>query len=209
MKNQSLETTRFQASVHTWAQDEDGRMKLEPTKEVFFFPSMLTLEPGESRPIRVGISSAPRDKERAYRLVVEELPPLAPRPSVMGLKILTRVSIPVFAAPKQKESRVRLEDVDLRQSQFRFRVKNPGTVNFFIRNTRVRGLDARGKKLVEQQKPGWYVLAGDSQVFALDASAEKCRQIRSLELEVETDQGVFRHAGPITAAEPCKPLSPP
>lgn len=205
VKNQGTETTRFQASVHTWSQDEDGRMTLEPTQELFFFPSMLTLEPGESRPIRVGISSAPRDAERAFRLIVEELPPLAPVPPSMGLKILTRVSIPVFVAPKTKDRQGNIADVDLRQSRFRFRVKNPGTVNFFVRQTRVRGLDGQGQRLVEKEQPGWYVLAGGSQVFALDTTAEQCRRIRSLEVEVETDHGVFRHATPVTSAEPCTP----
>ncbi|NTX51089.1 molecular chaperone [Myxococcus sp. CA039A] len=209
VRNQGTETTRFQASVHTWVQDEEGRMTLEPTRELFFFPSMLTLEPGESRPIRVGISSAPRDTERSFRLIVEELPPLAPVQPSMGLKILTRVSLPVFVAPRNKDVQGRVEDVDLRQSRFHFRVRNPGTVNFFIRQTRVRGLDAQGQRLVEKDQVGWYVLPGGSQVFALDTSAEHCQRIRSLEVEVETDRGVFRHSAPVTAAAPCGPTPSP
>lgn len=209
VKNQGTETTRFQASVHTWVQDEDGRMTLEPTQELFFFPSMLTLGPGESRPIRVGISSAPRDTERPFRLVIEEMPPLGPVPPAMGLKILTRVSIPVFVAPTLKAVQGRVEDVDLRQSRFRFRVRNPGTVNFFIRQTRVRGLDERGQSLVEKDQVGWYVLPGGSQVFALDTSAEHCQRIRSLEVEVETDRGVFRQSAPVSASQPCAPAPSP
>ncbi|GEN12969.1 fimbrial chaperone protein [Myxococcus fulvus] len=209
VKNLGDETTRFQASMHTWAQDETGRMSLEPTQEVFFFPSMLTLEPGESRPIRVGISSAPRDTERTFRLIVEELPPFGPVPPSMGLKILTRVSVPVFVAPQHKDLQARVEEVDLRQSRFHFRVKNPGTVSFFIRQARVRGLDEKGQRLVEKEEAGWYVLSGGSRVFALETPVEQCQRIRSLEVEVETDQGVFRQSSPVKASVPCVPPTVP
>ncbi|NBD07935.1 molecular chaperone [Corallococcus sp. Z5C101001] len=204
VKNQSTEPTRFQASAHTWVQDEEGRMTLAPTQEVFFFPAMLSLEPGESRLIRVGVSSAPQDKERSFRLVVEELPPLEPAVSAMGLRILTRVSIPVFVAPKRKEILGRVEKIELRESKFRFQVANAGTVNFFIRQTRVRGLDAQGKRLVEREQPGWYVLAGDKQVFTLDVPADMCGQVRSVEVEAETDRGVIHQSAPVTASVPCE-----
>ncbi|QSQ17711.1 fimbrial biogenesis chaperone [Myxococcus landrumensis] len=203
VRNQGTETTRFQASVHTWTQDDGGRMTLQPTQEVFFFPAMLTLEPGESRPIRVGISSAARNTERSFRLIVEELPPVGPLPPSMGLKILTRVSIPVFVAPTRRDVQARVEEVDLRDAHVLFRVRNPGTVNFFIRQARVRALDAQGQRVVEKEEPGWYVLPGDSRAFALATSAEHCQKIRSLEIEVETDQGVYRQNAPVGLRESC------
>ncbi|MBJ6761482.1 fimbria/pilus periplasmic chaperone [Myxococcaceae bacterium JPH2] len=205
VKNQGTEPTRFQASVHTWAQDERGHMTLEPTQELFFFPSMLTLEPGESRPIRVGLSSAPAEAERAFRLIVEELPPLEPAVPTAGLKVLTRVSLPVFVAPKRRVFEGRIEDAEVRASRLRLRVRNAGTVNFFVRQARGHGLDAEGKAVAELGQPGWYVLAGGSQVFELEVPPEHCRKVRSVELEVETDQGVLRQtvAIPNSGAAPC------
>ena len=203
VRNKGNATTRFQASVYSWVQDEEGRMSLAPTQDLFFFPSMLTLEPGESRPIRVGSSSAPQDTERSFRIVVEELPPLQPSTQATGLNVLTRVSIPVFLAPKKKTLHGQIDEAVLRESKFHVRVKNPGTVNFFIRNLRVRGLDAKGKRLVEQEEPGWYVLAGDSQVYAMEVAGKACRKVRTLEVEMETDQGVLRQTSPVNSSAPC------
>ncbi|MCP3065096.1 fimbria/pilus periplasmic chaperone [Myxococcus sp. K38C18041901] len=203
LKNLSNESVRFQASMHTWTQDEGGNMSLAPTQEVFFFPAMLTLEPGETRPIRVGISSAPQATERTFRLVVEELPPIGPLPPSAGLKVLTRISVPVFVAPQSKSVDGRVEDVELTQSKFQFRVKNPGTVTFYVRNSRMRGLDEKGERVFVKEEPGWYVLPGGSLTFALKTPVEQCQKIRSLEVEVETDRGVFRQAAPVNASVPC------
>ncbi|WIG97425.1 fimbria/pilus periplasmic chaperone [Myxococcus sp. SDU36] len=203
VRNKSSESTRFQASVYSWVQDEEGRMSLAPTQDLFFFPSLLTLEPGESRPIRVGSSSAPQDTERSFRIVVEELPPLQPSTQVTGLNVLTRVSVPVFVAPKKKTVQGKIAQAVLRESKFHVRVQNPGTVNFFIRNLRVRGLDAKGKRLVEKEEPGWYVLAGDAQVFAMEVAGKACRQVRTVEVEMETDQGVLRQTSPVDSPAPC------
>jgi len=209
VRNQSMETQRFQVSAHAWSQDGDGRASLQPTQELFFFPAMLTLGPGESRPIRVGVSSAPRDLERSFRLIVEELPPLQPAAPVMGLKVLTRVSIPVFVAPLRKEAESRVEGIALRDSTFHFRVHNPGTVNFFVKQARVRGLDAKGRRLMEEVQAGWYVLPGGAQSFAMAAPPDACGKIHAVEVQLETDRGVVVQSARVSPAGACGDVAPP
>ncbi len=52
-----------------------GRLDLyEATDELVFFPKLLVLKPDESRMVRVGIEGIPPEKEKAYRIYLEELP---------------------------------------------------------------------------------------------------------------------------------------
>jgi P pilus assembly chaperone PapD len=63
LRNESTETLRFELSVFRWAQSPSGEVQLEPTEDVVFFPSLLTVGPGESRRVRVG-STASRQRSR-------------------------------------------------------------------------------------------------------------------------------------------------
>src|SRR5206468_4339846 len=97
--NQSADTLRLEVSAFAWDQAPDGEMQLTATEDVLFFPSLLTLGPGERRNVRVGAATAAAASEKTYRIFVEELPPpeggsTAPKKS--GVRILTRMGIPVF-----------------------------------------------------------------------------------------------------------------
>ena len=71
LRNESNETLQFQLSVFAWTQSPLGQMELEPTEDVVFFPTLLTLKPKETRRVRVG-SATPQDvREKTYRIFVE------------------------------------------------------------------------------------------------------------------------------------------
>lgn len=201
LRNKGQEPVRVHASVHTWSQDEEGRMALAPTQEVFFFPSMLTLAPGESRPIRVGSPAQPPDAERAFRLIVEELPPQASPATAPTVRVLTRLSIPVFLLPKQPHPEMRIEGVELRAGRLSFRTTNTGTLHVMSKQVRVQGLKADGTVQVRKELAGWYVLAGGTRAFALELTAADCQSLTSAEIEVETDQGTFRETVKLPAGQ--------
>jgi len=99
IKNESDRPLRFQLSMMAWSQDPAGAMQLAPTEDVVYFPSLLTLEKGEERKVRVGTAVPAGSVERSYRLFIEELPP-AERPDQSGVvRILTRTSIPSSFSP--------------------------------------------------------------------------------------------------------------
>ena len=56
--NRTPELLRFHVTAFAWKQRADGEMILEPTKDIVFFPAMLSLNPKDSRQIRVGRSSS-------------------------------------------------------------------------------------------------------------------------------------------------------
>jgi fimbrial chaperone protein len=192
LKNESGETLRFQLSVFVWNQGEKGEMQLTPTQDIVFFPSLLTLAPGEERKIRVGSTVPGGNVEKTYRIFVEELPPAvrAKEAARTGpeIKVLTRMGIPIFILPANPNAGGRIEPKTLRSEKLAFEVRNTGNVHFQVRKARVRGLGPAKENLFERTVPGWYVLAGGSRVFEVQAPRNVCARTKALAFEVETEQ---------------------
>ena len=55
--NDSDKIIRFQLTVFTWDQNDDGSMKLTPTTDIVIYPPMLSLAAKEVRRIRLGTQS--------------------------------------------------------------------------------------------------------------------------------------------------------
>lgn len=186
IKNESQETLRFQVTAYAWSEAADGQMVLAPTQDIVFFPSMLSLKPGESRKIRVGAPSAAAGPERTYRIIVEELPPLGKRVS-NAVRVLTRMSIPIFLGGRGAP-RPALEGLTSKGDRLAFTVKNTGGVRFVAKKIRVRALDASGAELAREEFSGWYVLAGGERRYDLALPSSACAASK-LVVSVETDGG--------------------
>ncbi len=183
LKNETDDAVRFQVTLMAWAQDPDGKMVLEPTEDVVFFPGLLTLGAREERRIRVGLVVAPAAVERTYRVFVEELPPLENGKPVVGVAMRTKMGIPVFVQPIAVAAQVQLKDVAAANGRVSFRLVNTGTVHFTPESMRVRGIDASGSTVTEQSPESWYVLAGGRRDFDLAVPAVRCAEIRSFSVE--------------------------
>ncbi|MFM2064350.1 MAG: fimbrial chaperone protein [Cyanobacteriota bacterium] len=57
VRNDSHETLRFQTNTYAWSQDSKGEMQLTATEDIFAFPCLFSLNPGEERRVRVSHSS--------------------------------------------------------------------------------------------------------------------------------------------------------
>lgn len=194
--NTSPEPVRLQISMYTWKQDAQGKVELTPTKELSYFPSLLTVEPGQARNIRVGGLIASGVAEKAYRIIVEQLPSSAALRMGSQLRVLTRMSIPLFVAPTEHAPKGEIERLELMAGKVSFSLRNTGNIHVFAKRARIRGLDSEGHTLFDKNQTGWYVLAGDERQFSLDVPGEQCRRIQTLSVEVSTDSGTF----PATAA---------
>ncbi|WP_224242343.1 fimbrial biogenesis chaperone [Hyalangium gracile] len=197
VQNSSAESLRLQVSLYEWTQDAQGRVELSPTRDLTHFPSLLMVEPGQSRNIRVGGQLTAGDEEKTYRIIVEQLPTNKP-PSSAGTQIhvLTRMSIPLFFAPAKSAPQGRVEGLALQDGAVSFSLRNTGNTHVFAKKAYVKGRDAEGRTVLDQAQVGWYVLAGDERQFSLQVPGELCHRLRELSVKVETDSGTF----PATAA---------
>lgn len=63
LSNTSSEAASFQVVAHQWRETADGQMKLLPTRDLLFFPSLLEIKPGETR-TSSSVESAPGENRK-------------------------------------------------------------------------------------------------------------------------------------------------
>jgi fimbrial chaperone protein len=193
LRNQSPEALRFQLNMFAWDQSPHGEMQLAPTEDIVFFPTLLTLAAGESRNIRVGPTTPFAASEKTYRVFVEELPPLEmPEGDPTGVRVLTRMGIPIFLQPTKVVQQGHIDGMAVRQGTLSFQVKNTGNVHFVEQQVRVKGFGQAGDSLLDQQKTGWYVLAGGLRMHELELPKDACAKIRTVAIEVQTEGKTFQ-----------------
>jgi len=207
LSNVSNAPLRFQLSVFAWDQNPQGEMVLTPTRDIVFFPPLLSLAAGEQRNIRVGTATPPGATEKTFRLFVEELPPVAAGPSagVPGeVKIRTRLGIPIFLAPTQPASGGRVDALAVRDGRVSFELKNTGNVHLMAQTIRVIASGQGGEVVTETALEGWYLLAGGTRLYDLELPRDKCPSVHAIAVEVTTAQAVYsgRLAVPSGACRP-------
>ena len=191
--NDSQETLRFQVSAFAWDQDTHGRIVLSPTRDVVFFPMMLTLAPGERRRIRVGSTAPIAAIEKTYRIFVEELPS-APGPADESagtqIRVLTKLGIPVFVQPKEPKPETTVEIQGVSGDRIHFVVRNTGNAHLLLQDLRIHGTGSAGADVLDRTVQGWYLLAGRAWEFEQPLTAEECAGLTSLSIDAETERGV-------------------
>jgi fimbrial chaperone protein len=185
LRNESTETLSFQLSVFSWAQSSTGEMQLQPTQDIVFYPPLLTLKPTEVRRVRVGTTAAFEAREKTYRIFVEELPPAAvPK----GVRVLTKMGIPIFLQPAKQVATAELADLRQQDGMLKFTLANVGTVHIMPRSIKVRGL-AGATTAFEQEVAGWYLLAGGRRDFETAPPKHACTQVTSVVVDVQFESG--------------------
>lgn len=97
VRNAGAESLVLQVETSRWSQSS-GRVTLEPTREVLATPPLLTIPPGATQLIRLGLRrAADAQRELTYRVILHEI--LAPAPDTKGMRVALDVSIPLFVQP--------------------------------------------------------------------------------------------------------------
>jgi fimbrial chaperone protein len=180
LKNESAEAIRFQVTAFSWTNAPDGEMKLTATKDIVFFPALFSIAPGQTRRVRVATSERATTHERAYRLIVEQLPSRAGPRMEGGVEMLTRLNVPLFLEPGTRVAQATLDHVALRDGALTFDVHNTGTVHVRLDDVVVKGFAREGTPAHEQRVPGWYLLPGETRLYQLSLDPDVCRAIASV-----------------------------
>jgi fimbrial chaperone protein len=194
LKNDGAEETRYQIELFAWGQSREGALELSPSKDLVFFPTLFALKPGEQRNLRVGADSALfRPLEKTYRIFIQELPPAQRAQTSNGIRVLTRVGIPVFLDPLgAATAKPELHSLSAALSKISFSLRNTGTAH--LRPSRIRAVarNASGDLVKDHLWDGWYLLAGGERVYAWPFPAAECSRVRVVEAEVALESGVLR-----------------
>lgn len=196
LHNASADPVRYQVTVLAWDQDVRGEMRLAPTADVQFFPSVLSVAPGERRNLRVAATVPFGAVERSYRLFVEQLPDAA-RPA-NAVRVLTRIGIPVFVEPRAPAApRPEATGLALSGRRFSFTLRNTGNVRVRPDLVRAVGRDGAGVVVFEEKLPAWYVLAGGERAFEATLPEAACGRVRTLSAEVALGKAALEAKLPV------------
>ena len=185
VRNEGDEPLRFQVSVFGWTQDARGQIQLAPTEDLIVFPLMMALPPKQERSVRVGAAIPFGPVEKSYRLIVEELPPPERPGQPTGVRVLTRMSVPIFLQPPSPKAAATLTDVAFGPGGLTFTLRNTGNVFFLPDAVTVKAMDQHGTVQFERTLDPWYVLAADARVFEVAVPRPQCEQMRSFAITVD------------------------
>ncbi len=194
IRNQGDEPVRVQASVFNWSQRSNGEMDLTPTGDIVFFPSIVSLAPHEARNLRVAVASEAiltnAAVEQNYRLIVEELLPVVKASMPNAVRVITKMSIPVFVQASPAKGVPRIENLALRGRRVAFQLTNTGTTHFVAHKVRLFVTGPDGATLLDQSIDGWYVLAHGARAYDLEVPVAACTRGARIHVEANTDHGV-------------------
>jgi len=177
----------FEVTVARWRMDADGAWQLEPSDDLVVHPLLLEIAPGSKARLRVGLLVPPTDPgEAAYRIELHEQPSAGAATSGSGVRMLTRISLPVFVSGGDagKPAPI-LRAARWQDDALAFSLGNEGTAFLPPQALSLQLLAADGSVLQRQQLQGNYVLAGASLPLRVHAAAALCARATELALRLE------------------------
>lgn len=175
---------QLQMRLFSWEQDETGADKLLESNDLAYFPRMMNIPPKEQRLLRAGIKQAPSEKERAYRLFIEEIPDATRnKQSGPSISVSIRFGVPVFVKASQEIMDGQIEYARLSKGKLQVKVANHGNTHFRIEKIQALVPDAPNIEV-----SGWYLLPGSAKEYTLNLPPESCKKANKLEIQVKADR---------------------
>jgi fimbrial chaperone protein len=88
-------------------------------------------------------------------------------PGPAQVKVVTRVSIPIFVKPAGTTPTLEVLGLTATKDRVAFQIRNKGGAHALLNKVDVKFLSAQGKVLNTTDVPGWYVLPGNARPFQL------------------------------------------
>ncbi len=188
--NDGKTSTVVQLSLFVWSQ-VNGRNVLTPTRKLLATPPIFTLPAGGEQIVRVGLLAKPvAQRETAYRLLMTQVAP-RPRPGFRGLRVVLRLSLPVFVAPRIGTATPKLawRIRRLGNGRVRLTVTNNGTAHAQVSDLALAA-SATGPALAQPATGNGYVLPGASRSWELKLKS-RVKHGQPLVVRGKTQQGSF------------------
>jgi len=170
LRNEGTEPGVMQLQVMGWTQADGNDVYVE-TSEVLANPPILTVPPGSSRVVRVGLRRAPDPQhELTYRLYLQEVLPPATPDAPQGLRMSLRVGVPVFVAALAKDKlEFKWRTVATSDGAIKLSLANTGNEHIKIKDLELSSLD--GAHSTGVRTVATYVLSGQSREWLLKMDA--------------------------------------
>lgn len=181
LTNQEQQAVSFEVEVKSWRQDANGTWQLTPSDELVVHPLILTIPAGGQARLRVGTLSPTVQAEQAYRVELQQLADTVQNDSVQ-IRMLTRISVPVFVQPTAAKPQPALAVAALGADTAQLVVRNAGNGYLAPQDAKVRVLDSQGRALHEERLAIGYALAGAALPVAVKLPTGICAHASRIEL---------------------------
>jgi fimbrial chaperone protein len=186
--NDSDEDLTIQVDGWEWGQDEEGKDTSSRTKDLVFFPRIFTVPGKGEKQVKIGYDQKAPTRERTFRLHVQEVPDETIGRERSALRMLVRMSVPVFVQPADGAKRAgSVEGALVKPDGITVLVQNTGNVHFLTRTVHLEGRGRSGDAVFRLEKQGWYVLTGRSARYEFEMPPGVCRLLKSLHVTVQAD----------------------
>ena len=200
ISNEGAGRLGFQLQAMEWTQDAEGKDQYADTRDLIFFPKLMTLEPGDESLVRVGVRNAVVPVEKTYRLFIQELPgptkETQPEGKSARLGVLIRFGAPIFLAPLKPEDSAEITELEMAKGTLSLKVRNTGNRHQIIEGIHLRGTDANGAEVFSLTLADRYLLAGATKSYSTSIAAGPCAKLAELTVDLKTDKlGLKRKLG--------------
>lgn len=194
VRNDGKERLSFQMTAMEWTQNAAGKDQYLDTRDLLFFPKVMTVDPGDEGVIRVGTKMAALAREKTYRLFIDELPgtPSTGAGQAAQVNMLIRFGAPVFVRPLKPEVSLGLEQLDLVKGELSVVVGNTGNQHQLVEGIRLKGTDSQGGEVYALTLADRYLLAGTVKRYSTSIAQDKCSKISKLTIEFKTDKAQLK-----------------
>lgn len=197
--NDSDKPLTVETNSKLWTQDELGTDLYTDTNDLVFFPKVLTLAAKETRVIRIGIKVPTTDKEKTYRLFIQEKERKSSADK-SGISILINFGVPIFSQPLKTLEKGEIASAQLDKGNFNLRIKNTGNLSFQIKDIFITGTGTTGAETYRETLNGWYLLTGAERTYTAKINRNDCLQTKRIDTIVKTLNFEFDHSFAVDSA---------
>ena len=175
--NDDETSLQLQIKLVSWTQSPDGKDIYDDSDDLIYYPRSMTLGPKESRVVRLGIKTPAQERERSYRLQIEDVPGDVAPTQGPAVKFRYRFSIPIFLPPRAPKRAAEIDDLAVKGGKVQLQVANRGSQH--VRFDRITVKTATG---FSKDAEVWYVLPGASRLFQIELPREECLRAGSIDV---------------------------
>lgn len=192
--DEEADPLRAQLKLFEWTQMSGGKDEYKEVEDLVYFPRLMALEKGEQKVVRVGLRTPAIEREKTYRLFIEELPP-PPAAGGARVAIAVRFGVPIFVKPIKEEAKGEIDKIDMVKGVLRIGVRNTGNVHFAIAS-----ITAASGTAFSKEASGWYLLAGVDREHTIEVPTAACATLKQIDVTVKTDKLELKKTLDVNAA---------
>lgn len=187
VSNQGDTPLRIALELKRWTQDASGNESYTAAPdELIFFPRQFEVPPRQKQVIRLGRKGIANAQERAYRLYINEQPPLQSDENQGQVAMVVSFGVPIFLRPSPVQTQLEASPIQIKQQQLHFELSNTGNTTQRLSRVLIGKTGAEIKQFDQ-----WYLHPGVRRAYQLDLPAQACQESRT-EIQIETDLQTLR-----------------